>query len=331
MLLGRKTNLKKLNLFLAILLSLVVILYVLVRLEWEDVGQTFLSLNGYFLISAFIVYLINYFFRMLRFKVLLNLEYVPILPLLGVTHLYGMYLYLMPAKFGEITFPILLKRRLNVDIRTSTGSLIVARLFDFFSIALILLLVLAMYWGIVPVNLQLASVGFCLLVFVFLVIFLLMVRNPSRVTAFLEKRQPTRPIIKNIKDFIIGVYQGSRNVEEQKKYLTLLALSLLIWLCVNGNFFLITVSLGYTFNFFQIIVVSIIMIPVTLFPIQGFANIGAHEIGWVTAFTLFDFPYDAALNIAISSHIVYVLFVLLLGLIGLFLISIKKYTTISAR
>lgn len=71
------------------------------------------------------------------------------------------------------------------------------------------------------------------------------------------------------------------------------------------------------FNFFQIVVVSIIMVPVTLFPIQGFANLGAHELGWVTAFTLFGYPYLDALNIAVSSHIVYVFFVLSLGLIGI--------------
>lgn len=322
--------LKKLNLILALVLTLGVILYVLVRLDWEDVGHTFLSLNGYVLVAAFCVYLINYFFRMIRFKVLLNLEDIPILPLLGVTHLYGMYLYLMPAKFGEVTFPILLKRRLNVDIRTSTGTLIVARLFDFFSIALILLLVLILYWGLVPMNMQLVSVGFCIFVLILFSLFIWMIRNPSRITEYLEKRNKSGTIVHKIRDFLMGVYHGTRIVEEQKKYLTLLALSLVIWLCVNGNFFLITVSLGYTFNFFQIIVVSIIMIPVTLFPLQGFANIGAHEVGWVTAFTLFNFPYDAALNIAISSHIIHVLFVLLLGLLGIVMVSIQRSISGSA-
>ena len=52
-----------------------------------------------------------------------------------------------------------------------------------------------------------------------------------------------------------------------------------IWLCINSNFFLITLGLGYDFNFFQIVVVSIILVPVELFPIQGFANLGAHELG----------------------------------------------------
>ncbi len=315
---------KKLNLLLAVLLSMGVVIYVLISLDWQKVGELFTSLNAFVLLVAFLVYLMNYIFRMIRFKILLSLSDIPIIPLLGVTHLYGMYLYLMPSKFGEVTFPILLKRRLKVDIMTSTGSLIAARLFDFFSIALILVVVLFTYWRVVPTNLHLVSAAFCGLVIILFIFFYWMVRNPSKVNSFLEMIKSRQPIIEKIKTFIAGVYDGTRIVEEQKQYLILIALSLAIWLCVNGNFYLITISLGYSFNFFQIIVVSIIMIPVTLFPIQGFANIGAHELGWVTVFTLFDYPYDAALNIAISSHIIQVFFVLLLGLIGIVLLSIYK-------
>jgi hypothetical protein len=64
------------------------------------------------------------------------------------------------------------------------------------------------------------------------------------------------------------------------------------------------------------VVVSIIMIPMTLLPLQGFANLGTHEIGWVAAFRLFGYSANASLNIAISSHIIMLLFVLTLGLLG---------------
>lgn len=318
---------KKGHLFFAIVLSLGVVVYVVLSLDWLDVSLTFQSLNRVTLLAAFAIYLINYIFRTLRFKILLDLEDVPFFQLLGVTNLYGMYLYLMPAKFGEVTFPLLLKRRLKVDISTSTGVLVVARLFDFFSIAVILILVLFNYWEIIPGNMQILSIVFCGLVAVVFILFLWMVRNPARVKAVFERKEAARPIVQKTKDFVEGVYQGARTVEANRRYTALVFLSLLIWFCVNSNFFLITVSLGYSFNFFQIIVVSIIMIPVTLFPIQGFANIGAHEIGWITAFTLFDYPYQTALNIAISSHIIYVMFVLLLGLIGVLLMVVRKPDT----
>jgi uncharacterized membrane protein YbhN (UPF0104 family) len=71
------------------------------------------------------------------------------------------------------------------------------------------------------------------------------------------------------------------------------------------------------------IVVSIIMVPMTLLPFQGFANLGTHEIGWAAAFALFGYPETTALNIAVSSHIVLLLFVLLLGSLGVILLSRK--------
>jgi uncharacterized membrane protein YbhN (UPF0104 family) len=61
----------------------------------------------------------------------------------------------------------------------------------------------------------------------------------------------------------------------------------------------------------------------TLLPIQGFANLGTHEIGWAAAFTLFGYSKAAALNIAVSSHIIWLFFVLLLGALGLLLLRDK--------
>ncbi|MCK5342934.1 MAG: flippase-like domain-containing protein, partial [Candidatus Heimdallarchaeota archaeon] len=136
--------------YVGVILSLLVVGYVLLKLDWSQVGNTFLRLRWIWVILGFIVYLVNYWLRTIRFRTLLALEEIPFLQLLGVTNLYGMYLYLMPAKFGEVTFPVLLKRRLGTDLSTSTGSLIVARVFDFFTIALILPFILFIYWQIMP-------------------------------------------------------------------------------------------------------------------------------------------------------------------------------------
>lgn len=312
---------KKRTVWIGIVLSLIVIIYVLLELDWYEVRITLMSLNWTWVILAFIVYLINYLLRALRFRTLLSLEDLTFHKILGVTNLYGMYLYLMPAKFGEITFPVLVKRRLNINISTSTGSLIVARVFDFLTIALILPAALAIYWDIVPVNFRIASAIFCVLVFSSFAIFIWLLRNPNRILPFLDKKEASRPVIQKIREFIAGVYLAAQTVDQRQQYWQLLLITIGIWICINSNFYLITLALGYAFNFFQIVVVSIIMVPVTLFPIQGFANLGAHELGWVTAFTLFGYSYLDALNIAVSSHIVYVFFVLLLGGFGLGLLS----------
>jgi uncharacterized protein (TIRG00374 family) len=309
---------------IGVLLSVLVIGYVLFTLDWGQVGSTFLKLKWGWVILGFFIYLVNYLLRAIRFRTLLGLEEIPFLQLLGVTNLYGMYLYLLPAKFGEITFPVILKRRAGADLSTSTGSLIVARVFDFLTIALILPLISIIYWQIMPQSFRISIAIFCALIFSLFLFFIWMLRNPDRVNPVLNKPQLENQVIKKILKFISDVYHGIRGFDEMNRYMDVFLVTLGIWLCINTTFFLITLSLGYSFDFFQIVVVSIIMVPVTLFPIQGFANLGAHELGWTTAFALFDYPYLDALNIAVSSHIIYVLFVLLLGAIGSVFLYISR-------
>lgn len=315
---------RKRTLWVGIVLSLLVVGYVLLKLDWHEVFTTFRSLNWTWVILAFLVYLVNYLLRGIRFRYLLSLKDIPFHKVLGVTNLYGMYLYLLPAKFGEVSFPVLVKNRLDVDLSTSTGSLIVARVFDFLTIALLLPIALIIYWDIIPVNFRIVSIVFSVLVFISFLIFIWLLRNSEIVLPWIESKKTIRPAYQKVKDFIIGVYLSALIVDQRQQYWRILLVTIGIWICVNSNFFLITLALGYSFNFFQIVIVSIIMVPVTLFPIQGFANLGAHELGWVTAFTLFGYQYLDALNIAVSSHIVYVFFVILLGLSGFLLLTRTK-------
>ena len=314
---------KKRTLWSGAVSSRLVVGYVLIKLDWHEVSSTFRSLNWNWVLLAFLVYLVNYLLRGIRFRYLLSLKDIPFHKVLGVTNLYGMYLYLLPAKFGEVSFPVLVKNRLDVDISTSTGSLIVARVFDFLTIALLLPIALIIYWDIVPVNFRILSIVFSVLVFISYTVFIWLLRNSEKNLSWFEMKGSLRPTFQKVKDFIVGVYRSAQTVDQRQQYWRLLLITIGIWICVNSNFYLITLALGYRFNFFQIVIVSIIMVPVTLFPIQGFANLGAHELGWVTAFTLFGYQYLDALNIAVSSHIVYVFFVILLGLSG-FLLSTRN-------
>ena len=315
---------KKRAIWIGILLSVIVIGYVLVTLDWNEVSRTLESVNWNWILLAFFVYLLNYVLRTIRFNLLLDVDAIGFSRLIGVTYLYGMYLYLMPAKFGEITFPVLVKNRLDIDISTSTGTLIAARVFDFLTIAILLPIALFVYWNIVPGNFKVASIIFSVIVFVAFGVFYWLLKNPDQVLPRLDRVSGSETFIQRVVSFVSGAYQGAQVIDQKRKYWRLLLVTLGIWLCINSNFFLITLGLGYDFNFFQIVVVSIILVPVELFPIQGFANLGAHELGWVTALTLFGLPYIDALNLAVSSHVIYIFFVLLLGGIGVVLLSTSQ-------
>jgi uncharacterized membrane protein YbhN (UPF0104 family) len=87
----------------------------------------------------------------------------------------------------------------------------------------------------------------------------------------------------------------------------------------------------YSSSYLQIVAVSIIMVPLTLLPLQGFANIGTHEVGWVAAFSLFGQPQEVSLAIATSSHIILLLFMLVIGTLGLVTLVVNPSTRSFSR
>ncbi len=321
----------KLSLILSIVVSLAVIVYVIFKLDWSAIQSTLTSLQVGWLILALLVYELNYILRTIRFQILIPTQNVSFFQLLGVTGLYGMYNYLLPGKSGELTYIVLANRRLRVSLVDGTTSLLAARYLDFATIAIILPFVLIFYLKSLPPWLVYASVAFCGIVFIGSVGLYWLVKRFSTRTDNLSTARMNW--VARIQKILMDVRDGLVTIYHRREHMRLLLLTLAIWLCIYTNFYLIVLSIGYQLNYFQIIVISIIMIPLTLLPFQGFANLGTHEIGWVAAFSIFGQPENIALNTAISSHIILLFFVLLLGAGSFLIMSLgnKASTLIKGR
>lgn len=302
----------KIPVMLSIIFSLLVIVYVLYQLDWHAVKSIFVGLRWSWVVLAFGVYIINYILRTWRLQTLMPVEKVPFYQLFGLTGLYGMYNYILPLGSGELTLVALLKYRLKVSVTDGVASLIAARYFDFSAIALMLTVVLLLNWVSFPTWIIYISIAFCsLVVLLNLVVACLLIR--SSMFSWKISRRQWVGWGKKLQDALIGLRTGLIRIYQKKAHFRLLLITLAIWVCVYTNYYLIVIGMGYKITYFQIVVVSIIMIPMTILPIQGFANFGTHEIGWVVAFSLFGQPRDVALSIAFSSHIILLFSVLLLG------------------
>ena len=317
---NRRADRRALTWAVSAVLSVAVIVLVAANLDWSQVYDTFTHLNWGYLALAFLVFLINYALRTLRFQTLIYTQRLPFRRLMGVTSLYGTLLYLMPAKSGELSFPLLLKQRMDVSLVESTATLITARFFDFATIALFLPVVLVVFWADLPGWMIIASVIFCGLVYLTGLVTIWFLRTR------LSDAVPARPGEDGGHRWIARLTRAWRNllkglqlIDQRGQYWRLLLLTTGIWLCVYTNFYLIVLSMGYRLSYFEIIVVSIIMVPLTLLPIQGIANLGTHEAGWVGALALFGESQETSLAIAVGSHTILLVFVLLLGGLGLLL------------
>jgi uncharacterized protein (TIRG00374 family) len=315
---------------LSILVSLAVVVYVVVQLDWQETIYTFTHLKWVWLVIALLVFGVNYVLRTLRFRMLIYTQAAPFRQLMSVTCLYGMFNYLLPAKSGEISYLYLVNRRLGVSLGESSMNLLAARFFDFLTIALFLPTVLIVFWQRLPSWMIYTSLLFCGLIYALGLGLVWFLKRPA---LQMDRHEvPEKHWRVWLQRFWHELVEGLRLISQQGQYGRLALLTIGIWLCVYTNFYFIVLSLGYRLNYFQMIVISIIMVPLTLLPVQGLANLGTHEAGWLAAFAIFGQPQETALTVAVGSHIILLWFVLILGGLGLLLgMGSKRYSQRPAR
>lgn len=315
---------KRTRLIVAACLSLLVLGYVFFEMEWHQVWLTFKSISPIWLLAALVFHLLTYALRTYRFQVLLGLQ-AGFLQMMGATSLYGMYLYLLPVRTGEVTFPLLFKEHLQIPLTRSTAALLVARFLDLIIMAFLLPFLLASQWANLSATLRLVIAGVCLLVFLGWVMLTWLLNKPEKFDALLSRAESAQfELVVKVAEIAARIYQEMQIIFSQKKFWPSSLISAGIWFFVQCTLYSIITSLGYQVTLMNIYVVTLILIPVTLVPLQGFANLGTHEVSIIAALALFGFSTINSLNIAVGSHIIYIAFSFLLGLTGIILINLSK-------
>ena len=67
-------------------------------------------------------------------------------------------------------------------------------------------------------------------------------------------------------------------------------------------------SIGLNLTIAEVTFISVIQFPLQLLPLQGFANSGNHEGGWVASLVFMGFETQQAMNYALISHGVIILY-----------------------
>lgn len=310
--------------YIAVVFSLLVLGYVFLTMDWYQVWETIRTINISWLLAALTFHLFTYVIRTLRFRFLLDSS-PGFFSILGATNLYGMYLYLMPVKTGEVALPLLYKDHLQIPLTQSTAALLAARFLDLVIMALLLPVLLVLQWTRLLPYLRLVIVLISLAVIVFWLILIFLLKNPDKLDPFIGWLESTRfSILNRLGEISLRVFQEMGRIYAGKKLWPALLITAGIWLLVQNTLFGIISSLGFHVTLVQVIVVTLVMIPFTFVPLQGFANLGTYEISIVLAFALYGVSSADSLNIAIGSHIIYIGFSFVLGLLGLVILQLSK-------
>jgi uncharacterized protein (TIRG00374 family) len=292
------------------ILSLAFLVYLFLNLDWTTLRLAFSEVRWGWLIVAFLAYFLNILLRALRFKNLLYSRPVKWLDLVPVSALHNMFMYLLPAKTGDITYILLARGRLSIPLTEGTATLFASRFYDFSIIGLILAFILPFSRNRMPEWIFQSALIFCLIVLV----------GAISIFIFLGYTKPVPSGITSGNRFLIRLFTvwgkfiaGLREIQSNRANLRVAMITLGIWFCLYTDYYFIAQSLGTPITFFHISIISIVMVPLTLLPLQGFANIGTHEIGWASVLVAFGYPYKTALAIAVGTHFVSLVSVLLVG------------------
>ncbi len=245
-------------------------------------------------------YVVNYFFRAVRLH-FLSRRRIAIWPEgLHAACLHGFATYMMPFRSGELTLPLTLQTTAGLSLGEGSQMLIQARLLDLQALGLFTILAALRADGILggPVRLIWLGVGCGLLVL-------------PALTGLLGRAGRA------------SQYDWIRRLSRFANYnplaVTELLLSLGIWMAVAGCLFCAAHAIGLALAPIQVWLLITLQLPLQLIPLQGVANAGNHEGGWVAGLMLLGMPASNALELALASHAIVLFYVLALGPVAMIL------------
>jgi hypothetical protein len=245
-------------------------------------------------------YAVNYLLRSVRIYLLLKKKIRLWPDCVYCAGLHGFATYLMPLRSGDLTLPIILRSFARMDFFEGARVLLKARLLDLVSLGVWILIASSLVDIALPTALRkawiIAGLG------------LIGLPLGIRLVAGITNRSANR-ILQQLASW--GAIGALGKTE--------LVISFGIWAAVGACFYCTTRSINLPLGFSGIWLLITIQLPLQLIPLQGIANAGNHEGGWVTALALLGVPTTEALNYALLSHALLLLYVLSLGPVALFL------------
>ena len=251
-------------------------------------------------------YGLNYVLRAQRFRTLSRLR-VRVWPEgLHTACLHGFATYMLPFRSGELTLPVILRSVSDLNLMEGSALLVRARLLDLKIMGLLAIGAALVTDASLAFSIRASWLG----------IGAVLILIPPFISWLAIKGHAARiPVVRRI----------SAGLDKAPFTLGEMILSLGIWFSVAGGFFCVAQSIGLPLSLTQVWLLITIQLPLQLLPVQGLANAGNHEGGWVAGLLLLGMPLSAALEFALASHAILLLYVIGLGpaafVIGLFVTS----------
>jgi uncharacterized membrane protein YbhN (UPF0104 family) len=239
-------------------------------------------------------YGINYFLRALRIKLLLE-DRIRMWPdALHTACLHGLATYLIPFRFGDFTLPVILNKAVNLNFSIGARLLITIRLSDLCALGFWIIIAAILIDVLLPARLHQIWVLFGVALMIVPLLLKWVVKMGGRLKG--------------------KVWQWAYRWGEGATFgLEVMLLSAGSWACVGACFFCTAQAIGLPLKFMEVWLLISIQLPLQMVPLQGVANAGNHEGGWIAGLALLGIPAEQGLSFALLSHALVLIYVLTLG------------------
>lgn len=245
--------------------------------------------------------------RAARFRVLLG-ETVPLSLLAGITMVRNLFVDLLPARAGELSFVYLLTTRAGRPVEEALATIVLCVLLDVIALAPLLLIAVLVIGGGVAARTELlvaGSVGLAGMAY----LALRLAGPASRLAArLLERHAPRR--LAAMAPRLQLLAESLASARTSGRLLPAFALSALLRGCKYGSVYFLMLAvltpLGYTasrLGFFPVFVAAVSAEIAAALPLHGLGGFGTYETAWTLTFSRLGFPRDHAIASGVLGHL----------------------------
>jgi len=318
-------NRKLLGKIVTVVISVVIVIILLSRVSIRDVLDTLVSINPLYLLAGFGLYCCTYFLRAFRFSLLLNRS-IGIRALFPIICVHNMMTNLLPARTGEISYVYLLKKIHSRTIGEGVATLVVARVFDFI-VVIILLFAAGLFIEAVPESFSaflwiVYLFLFCMVVLLISMIYLgdgfLKFLNTVMTHVKLDRTKFGNFVLRKGDETIVSF----KKIELREHGPAIIVVSILIWICSFSCLYVILRGLGIILPAQNVIFGAVLTLLAGILPTPGIAGFGTGQAIWTIIYVPLGMSLDGAIISGFSWHIILIVFTAILGLFGSF--ELKK-------
>lgn len=295
--------------WIGIAISLFFLVLLFGKIDFRQLAAAFREMHYWWLVPAILMAFISYFLRAVRWRyLLLPLKQTAMGNLVTSTFIGYMANNILPARLGEFVRAYALGQKEGLDTSAVFATLVLDRLFDGFTVLVILLLTfftVQLPPGMAAVQQGLVAGGYATLaVYVVVIAFIILLkRSTSRTLKVVEVMLKPFPssfsekIIPLLGSFIAGLRLSTR----PRDLVALLVSSLAIWAFAVWPIDMVLRAFGIVLPitasmFIMVFLVFAVMVPAA----PGF--IGTYHTACVYGLMAFSIPKEKALSIALVMH-----------------------------